>query len=52
MTISSTQSQGRSHDREYNIVVYGTTGFTGRLIVDYLTRYAGQTKMTLVGRGA
>ena len=52
MTTSSAQPQSRNHDREYDIVVYGATGFVGRLIVDYLAKHAGQTKVALAGRNA
>ena len=29
-------------ERPYDIVVYGATGFTGRLVAEYLTRHYGQ----------
>ena len=52
MTTSPAQPQSRNHDREYDIVVYGATGFAGRLIVDHLANHAGQTKVALAGRNA
>ncbi|ALA66413.1 saccharopine dehydrogenase family protein [Corynebacterium lactis] len=41
-----------SHDsRPYDIVIYGATGFVGRLIVDYLAQHAPEgTKVALAGR--
>lgn len=30
-----------AHDREHDIVVYGATGFTGRLVAEYLVRQYG-----------
>lgn len=40
--------------REFDIVVYGATGFTGRLVAEYLsTRYAdGSVKWAMAGRSA
>ncbi|MGN6690137.1 MAG: saccharopine dehydrogenase, partial [Sphingopyxis sp.] len=42
--------------REFDIVVYGATGFTGRLVAEYLAQqYAGRAdapKWALAGRSA
>jgi short subunit dehydrogenase-like uncharacterized protein len=42
--------------REFDIIVYGATGFTGRLVAEYLTQhYAGRTdapKWAMAGRSA
>jgi short subunit dehydrogenase-like uncharacterized protein len=43
-------------DREYDIIVYGATGFTGRLVAEYLAHhYAGRAdapKWAMAGRSA
>lgn len=36
--------------REFDIVLYGATGFVGKLTADYLSRAGGDTKMALAGR--
>lgn len=36
--------------KDLDIVVYGATGFTGRLCVDYLTQYEGNIKWAIAGR--
>ena len=42
--------------REFDIIVYGATGFTGRLVAEYLTaHYAGRKdapKWAMAGRSA
>jgi len=39
--------------REFDVVVYGASGFTGRLVAEYLvTRYAGRLKWAMAGRDA
>ncbi len=41
----------RSNDREFDVVVYGATGFVGKLLTDYLARYAPRgTRIALAGR--
>jgi short subunit dehydrogenase-like uncharacterized protein len=37
-------------DREYDIVVYGATGFVGALTARYLAEVAGQARIALAGR--
>ena len=38
---------------EFEIVVYGATGFTGRLVAEYLVeRYAGKARWAMAGRSA
>ena len=38
-------------DREFDVVVYGATGFVGKLLSDYLARYApAGTRIALAGR--
>ena len=41
-------------DRPYDIVVYGATGFTGRLVAEYLARHYGQEgpRWAMAGRSA
>jgi short subunit dehydrogenase-like uncharacterized protein len=40
-----------SRDREYDVVVFGATGFTGELTAEYLARHAGSgTRGALAGR--
>lgn len=36
--------------REFDIVVYGATGFVGRLTADYLARAGGDVRVALAGR--
>ena len=37
--------------REFDIIVYGASGFTGRLVAEYLAaRYAGKVKWAMAGR--
>jgi short subunit dehydrogenase-like uncharacterized protein len=39
--------------REFDVVVYGASGFTGRLVAEYLAaRYAGRIKWAMAGRDA
>lgn len=37
-------------DREFDIVVYGATGFVGRLTAEYLARAGGDARIALAGR--
>jgi len=38
-------------DRDYDVVLYGATGFVGRLTADYLARHApAETRIALAGR--
>lgn len=38
-------------ERKYDVVVYGATGFTGRLVAEYLgANYAGDVKWAMAGR--
>ena len=39
-----------STTREYDIVVYGATGFVGKLTADYLARSGGDARVALAGR--
>jgi short subunit dehydrogenase-like uncharacterized protein len=39
-----------STSREYDIVVYGATGFVGKLTADYLARSGGDVRVALAGR--
>lgn len=43
-------SAEREFDREFDIVVYGATGYSGRLVAEYLARVAGQARVALAGR--
>lgn len=38
--------------REFDIVVYGATGFAGKLTAEYLARAGGQARIALAGRSA
>jgi short subunit dehydrogenase-like uncharacterized protein len=38
--------------REFDIVLYGATGFAGRLTAEYLAKSAGNAKIALAGRSA
>jgi short subunit dehydrogenase-like uncharacterized protein len=38
--------------REYDIVLYGATGFAGRLTAEYLAKKAGDARVALAGRSA
>jgi trans enoyl reductase len=38
--------------REFAIVVYGATGFVGKLTADYLARVGGEARIALAGRSA
>lgn len=39
------------HDREFDIVVFGASGFTGRLVAEYLTeRYPSGVRWAMAGR--
>ncbi|GAA0951031.1 saccharopine dehydrogenase family protein [Actinocorallia libanotica] len=37
-------------EREYDVVLYGATGFTGGLTAEYLAGHAGKTRWALAGR--
>lgn len=39
-----------SETREYDIVLYGATGFVGKLTAEYLARAGGGTRIALAGR--
>jgi short subunit dehydrogenase-like uncharacterized protein len=38
--------------REYDIVLYGATGFVGKLTAEYLARAGGEARIALAGRSA
>ncbi|MGH3971335.1 MAG: saccharopine dehydrogenase family protein [Mycobacterium sp.] len=38
--------------REFDIVIYGATGFVGKLTADYLARAGGDARIALAGRSA
>jgi trans enoyl reductase len=40
----------RAHDREYDLVIYGATGFVGKLTAEYLARAGGNARIALAGR--
>ena len=40
----------RATDREFDIVLYGATGFVGRLTAEYLARAGGNARIALAGR--
>ncbi len=42
-------------DREFDVIVYGATGYTGRLVADYIARtygLGGEVKWAMAGRSA
>ena len=41
-----------SADREFDIVLYGATGFVGKLTAEYLARAGGDARIALAGRSA
>lgn len=41
-----------AHDREYDLVLFGATGFVGRLTAEYLAGVAGDVRIALAGRSA
>lgn len=42
-----------SHDREFDVIMYGSTGYTGRLVAEYLAQnYDGDAKWAMAGRSA
>lgn len=44
---------GTGHDRAYDVVLFGATGFTGELTADYLVRNAPSgTRLAIAGRSA
>ncbi|CAM2818844.1 enoyl-ACP reductase [Mycobacterium intermedium] len=40
----------RGNDREFDIVLYGATGFVGKLTAEYLARAGGDARIALAGR--
>lgn len=51
--MSAPEPEGRRHptpQREFDIVVYGATGFVGKLTAEYLARAAGDARIALAGR--
>ncbi len=42
-----------SHDREFDVIMYGSTGYTGRLVAEYLAQnYTGDVRWAMAGRSA
>jgi short subunit dehydrogenase-like uncharacterized protein len=40
----------RAHDREYDLVLYGASGFVGKLTAEYLAQAGGDARIALAGR--
>ena len=40
----------RATDREFDIVLYGATGFVGKLTAEYLAKAGGNARIALAGR--
>ncbi len=40
----------RDDRREYDVVLFGATGFTGRLVADYLAHHGGTARWAIAGR--
>ncbi len=38
------------HDREFDLVVFGATGFTGKLVAEYIARSSEQLRWAVAGR--
>ncbi len=38
--------------KDFDIIVYGATGFTGRLVAEYLTAHSGGARWAMAGRSA
>ena len=52
-TLSSAGDTGHAFaDRQFDIVLYGATGFVGRLAADHLVKYAYGARIGLAGRDA
>lgn len=45
-------SEEREIDREFDIVIYGATGFVGKLTAEYLAKNCGDSRVALAGRSA
>jgi len=39
-----------AREREFDIVLYGATGFVGKLTAEYLAKAAGDARIALAGR--
>ncbi len=51
--MSSPEPPGRRHSaqqREFDIVLYGATGFVGKLTAEYLAKAGGEVRIALAGR--
>src|SRR3954467_12076498 len=49
----ATREDARMSDREFDIVLFGATGFVGKLTAGYLARHApSDTRIALAGRSA
>lgn len=43
-------TQGGTTQREFDIIVYGATGFVGKLTAEYLAKAGGEARIALAGR--
>lgn len=43
-------TQGETTQREFDIIVYGATGFVGKLTAEYLAKAGGDARIALAGR--
>jgi len=41
-----------AEQREFDVIVYGATGYTGRLVAEYLTRHHNGARWAMAGRSA
>lgn len=42
-----------THNREFDVIIYGATGYTGRLVAGYLAQnYSGDLRWAMAGRSA
>lgn len=46
-TCAVSDEQTRKRDRKYDLVLYGATGFTGKLVAEYLLRHYGDSDLKL-----
>ena len=47
---SADSTPNTQSDREYDVVVYGATGFVGTLVAEYLAQHSGSANIALAGR--
>jgi short subunit dehydrogenase-like uncharacterized protein len=48
--ISTVPTKKKKSTRQYDITVFGATGFTGKLTIEYLAKHAPKLKLAIAGR--